>query len=325
VRGYVVRRLIGSLVVLFMTVTLIFVLTRVAPGDPAATILGAAATPEAVAKLNHDMKLDRSLPVQYVDYISKAVRGDFGESYYSHLPALHSVVDRLPVTGELALLTMTVSVLAALGLAIATARVRARWFSRLVDGTTLVGLSIPTFWSGLLLLLLFGLYWPDIVPAGGWTFFSDSPVENLRRCVLPVIALSVPTIAILYRALRASMKDVLNRDYVTFARASGVREGRLIRKVAVPNAVVPTATVAGLLLGYMLGGSLIIETIFSIPGLGQLVVLSLQRRDFPVATAAVSFVAFGFILINFLVDVIYAYLSPRVRELYSRKTTMREA
>ena len=184
----------------------------------------------------------------------------------------------------------------------------------------MVGLSIPTFWSGLLLLLLFGLYWPDIVPAGGWVFFSDSPIDNLRHCILPVLALSIPTVAILYRSLRSSMKDVLHRGHLTYARAGGVRESKVIRKVAVPNAVVPTATVAGLLLGYMLGGSLIIETIFSIPGLGQLVVLSLQRRDFPVATVAVSFVAFGFIVINFLVDIFYAYLSPRVRELYCARS-----
>ena len=324
-RAYVFRRLIGSVVVLFGAVSLVFALTRIAPGDPATTILGAAATPEAVDELNHQMGLDRSIPVQYLDYITGAVRGDFGDSYYSHSSAFDSVVDRLPVTFELAGLTITVSVLVALGLAIATARVRGRWFTRGVDGITLVGLSIPTFWSGLLLLLLFGLYWPGIVPAGGWVFVSESLTENLKSCILPVIALSIPTIAILYRALRASMNDVLNRDYVTYARANGIREGRVIRKVAVPNAIVPTATVAGLLLGYLLGGSLIIETIYSIPGLGQLVVNSLRRGDHPVASAAVSVIAFTFVLINFLVDITYAYLSPKVRELYSRKITLREA
>lgn len=324
-RAYVLRRVLGSLFVLFATVSLIFMLTRVAPGDPAATILGSAATPESITDLNHQLGLDRSLLAQYGRFLGDAVRGDFGDSYYTHEPAMPSVAERLPVTAELAILTMLVSVAAALGLAILTARLRRRWVNRAVDGVTLVGLSIPTFWSSLLLLLLFGLYWPDIIPAGGWTFISDSVVDNLRHCILPVFALSIPTTAILYRALRTSMNDVLDRDYVTFARAAGVKEGKVIRSVAVPNAVVPTATVAGLLLGYMLGGSLIVETVYSIPGLGQLVVYSFQRRDYPVATAAVSVMALGFIVINLVVDITYARLSPRVSELYSRKITMREA
>jgi peptide/nickel transport system permease protein len=323
--AYAVRRVVGSVLVFLGVISLIFGLTRVAQGDPAATILGNAATPESIAELNHQLGLDRPLPVQYVNYMADALHGDFGDSYYSHEPALPSVLKRLPVTLELAALTMGTSILTALGLTVLIARVRRRWLTRAVDGVTIVGLSIPTFWSGLLLLLLFGLYWPNIVPAGGWVFISDSIVDNLRSCILPVIALSIPTIAILYRSLRASMLDVLDRDYVTFARAAGVKEGKVIRRVAVPNAVVPTATVAGLLLGYMLAGSLIIETIYSIPGLGQLVVYAFQRRDYPVASAAVTVMAFAFIFINLVVDLTYAHLNPRVSELYAHKLTMREA
>lgn len=319
------RRVAGSIVVLFSIISLIFGLTHLAPGDAAATILGNAATPESINDLNHKLGLDRSMVEQYGRYITHAVRGDFGNSYYSGQPALPSVIHRLPVTLELSVLTMTVSILAALALCVLTARVRRRWLTRTVDALTLVGLSVPTFWSGLLLLLLFGLYWRHIVPAGGWVFFSHSIVDNLRSCILPVAALSIPTIALLYRALRSSMVDVLDRDYVTFARASGVREGKVIRRVAVPNAIVPTATVAGLLLGYMLGGSLIIETIYSIPGLGQLVVQSFQHRDYPVASASVAVLAFAFIVINLVVDLTYASLSPRVSELYARKITMRDA
>jgi len=325
VRAYAIRRALGSLFVLFATISLIFALTHLSQGDPAATILGSAATPEAIVDLNHQLGLDRPLPVQYGQYISHAVRGDFGDSYYTNEPAMPSVIERLPVTLELAFLTMGVSVVVALGLVVLLARVRRRSVTRAVDGMTLVGLSVPTFWSGLLLLLLFGLYWPNIVPAGGWVFFSDSIVDNLRSCILPVTALAIPTIAILYRALRTSMADVVNRDYVTFARAAGVREGKVISRVAVPNAIVPTATVAGLLLGYLLAGSLIIETIYSIPGLGQLVVYAFQRHDYPVASASVAVMAFAFILINLVVDLVYAHLSPKVSDLYSRKITMREA
>jgi peptide/nickel transport system permease protein len=324
-RAYVVRRVLGSLFVMLAALSLVFVMTRVAPGKPAETILGAAATPESVAELNHQLGLDESLGAQYVDYMWNAVHGDFGDSYYSHESAMATVIDRIPVTAELAFLTMLASVVVALGLTIVTARARSRWLNGVADGASLIGLSIPTFWSGLLLLLLFGLYWPDIIPAGGWVYFSDDPIENLKTCILPVFALSLPTFAILYRSLRSSMQDVVHRDYVTYGRAAGLREGKVIRKVAVPNAIVPTATVAGLLLGYLLGGSLIIETIMSIPGLGQLVVYSLQRRDYPVATASIAVIAVSFVLVNLAVDLVYATLSPRVRDLYSRKVTIREA
>ena len=324
-RPYVTRRIAGSVFVILAAMSLVFVLARMAPGSPAETILGAAATPETVTELNEQLGLDDPLPQQYVTFMGGALRGDFGDSYYSHSDALHTVLSRIPVTAELAAMTIALSVGLALGLTIVTARARRGWLSRLADGISVVALSIPSFWSGLLLLLLFGLYWPNVIPAGGWVFFRDDPIENLKHCVIPVIALSLPTTAILYRSLRASMSDVLGRDYVTYARASGVAEGRVVGRVAVPNAVVPTATVAGLLLGYLLGGSLIIETILSIPGLGQLVVYSLQRRDYPVATAAVTVVAVSFVLVNLGVDLVYAALSPRVRGLYSRKITMAEA
>ena len=231
--------------------------------------------------------------VQYVNFIWHALHGNFGASYYSHGSALLAVMRRMPVTAELAFLTLAVSTGIAIGLAALNARVRKGWLSKVIDVITLFGLSIPSFLSGLLLLLLFGLYWRGILPAGGWVFFTASPLGNLKTCVLPVIALSLPTVAIIYRSLRASMNDVLDRDYVTYGRAAGFREGRVIRSVVLPNAILPTTTVIGLLLGYLLGGALIIETTLSIPGLGQEVVNSLQRRDFPVASASIAVIAVG--------------------------------
>jgi peptide/nickel transport system permease protein len=230
----------------------------------------------------------------------------------------------MPVTAELAFLTLLLSSTAAIGLAILNARVRKGWLSKVIDVVTLVGLSIPSFLSGLLLLLFFGLYWRGIFPAGGWVFFTTSPWGNLKTAVLPVIALSLPTVAIIYRSLRASMNDVLDRDYVTFGRAAGFREGRVISSVVLPNAILPTTTVVGLLLGYLLGGSLIIETTLTIPGLGQAVVNALQRRDFPVASASIAVIAVVFVAINLIIDVIYAFLSPRIRAMYSRKIRVRE-
>jgi peptide/nickel transport system permease protein len=323
--AYVARRFAGSLVVLFCALGVIFLLTRLAPGSPAASILGVeAADPASVSALNHSMGLDLPLPLQYLDFLRRSAQGDFGTSYYTHRPAVISVLERVPVTLELAGLTIVVSVLVSGFLALIAASRR----NSKVDGglrvVTLLAISIPNFWLGLLLILFFGLYVPGILPPSGWVDFTTDPIGNLQHCLLPVIVLSLPTIAVLFRSLRVSLLDVLNRDYVTYGHAMGLSEGRVLRRVALPNAVIPTATVAGLVLGYLIGGSLIVETVFSIPGLGNLVVYAFSKRDFPVATGAVLFVAVGFITINFLVDVAYAYFSPRIRDLYSRKTSLAE-
>jgi len=323
-RTYIIRRVAGSLFVVLAVLSLVFGLNHLAPGSPAVTILQSNATPANVAAMNKQLGLDRPILTQFVNYIWHALHGNFGNSYYSHTSALLSVLHRVPVTAELAFLTIVISSLIAIGLATLNARVRKGWLSKIIDVGTLLGLSIPTFLSGLLLLLLFGLYWRGIVPAGGWVFFNSSPVGNLKTTVLPVVALALPTVAIIYRSLRASMNDVLDRDYVTFGRAAGFREGQVIRSVVLPNAILPTTTVVGLLLGYLLGGSLIIETTLSIPGLGQEVVNALQRRDFPVASASIAVIAVVFVTINLIIDVIYAFLSPRIRAMYSRKIRVGE-
>jgi peptide/nickel transport system permease protein len=323
VRTYIIRRILGSLFVVFAVLSVIFVLNHLA-GSPATAILQSDATPKNIAAMNRQLGLDRPILSQYVSFIWHAVHGNFGKSYYSHGDALTAVLQRVPVTAELAFLTLILSTAGAIALASLNARVRKGWLSKIIDVGTLLGLSIPTFLSGLLLLLLFGLYWRGILPAGGWVFFTASPVGNLKTCVLPVIALSLPTVAIIYRSLRASMNDVLDRDYVSFGRAAGFREGRVIRSVVLPNAILPTTTVIGLLLGYLLGGSLIIETTLSIPGLGQEVVNALQRKDFPIASASIAVIAVVFVTINLIIDVIYAFLSPRIRAMYSRKIRVRE-
>jgi peptide/nickel transport system permease protein len=323
--AYVLRRVLGSLGVAIAGLTAIFVMTRLAPGDPAQTLLGSEADPAQVTAMRHQMGLDQPFVVQYVQFIGHALRGDFGTSYYTHQPAINSVLQRIPVTAELALLTILVSVGASALLALRAARRRNSRTDATLRVGAVIGLSIPGFWLGLLLILLFGLYIPGLLPASGWTDPTADPVDNLYHCVLPVAVLSIPTTAILFRSLRVSMLDVVNRDYVTYAQAMGLSEGRVMRRIALPNAVVPTATVAGLLLGYLMGGSIIVETVFSIPGLGQLLVYSFGKRDFPVATAAVFSVAVGFIVINLVVDIVYAYLNPRIRELYSRRVKLAEA
>ena len=183
---------------------------------------------------------------------------------------------------------------------------------------TVIGVSVPSFWLGLLLLMLFGLYLRDLLPAGGWVPFSDDPVGNLAHLVLPASVLGLGTVALVSRTLQVSMRDTMQRDYVTFGRSAGLSERRVIRSLALPNAVVPTVTVVGLLVGVLISGAVIVETVFTIPGVGRLMVQSLRNQDIPVATGATLFLAAVFLALNTAVDVLYAWLDPRLRELYAR-------
>jgi peptide/nickel transport system permease protein len=318
-RSYLTRRVLGSVFVLYAVTSLVFVLNRLAPGSPAEVILGSSATPRSIAQLNRQLGLNLPLWHQYFLYLGNALHGNFGLSYYSHTSALAAVLGRVPVTAELAILTILVSIVVSVAMAALTTRFRARALDGAADAVFLAFLSVPTFWSGLLLLLLFGVYWQGVLPASGWVFLSANPVGNLETCILPVAALSLPTIAILYRSLKPAMADVSRRDYVSYAKAVGFTDRRVIGGIVLPNAAVPVTTVAGVLLGYLIGGSLIIETILSIPGLGQEVVNSFQRRDYPIASASICVVALFFVVINLSVDLVYAALNPKVRQLYASK------
>jgi peptide/nickel transport system permease protein len=318
-RTYVTRRLAASVFVIYAVASLVFFLNRLAPGSPAEVILGDGATKEGIAQLNQQLGLDRPLWQQYLSYIGHAVHGDFGTSYYSHGSAFSAAVGRLPVTIELAVLTIIASLVLAVGLAALTSRYRNSVLRSVTDVTFLAFLSVPAFVSGLMLLLLFGLYWQGILPASGWVFISASLGGNLKTCVLPVIALTLPNAAILYRSLKPEMAEVARRDYVSYAQAVGLTPRRILGRVVLPNAAVPVVTVAGVLFGYLFGGTLVVETIFSIPGLGQEIVNSFQRRDYPIASASICLIAVFFVVISLVVDILYAALNPKVRQMYATK------
>lgn len=318
-KAYVTRRLLASVFVVYAIASLVFVLNRLAPGSPAATILGPAATESSIRELNAQLGLDKPMWQQYLSYLGNAVKGDFGNSYYSQGSAFSAAVDRVPVTLELAVLTILLSLVLAVTMAAWTSRSRSRILRSTTDAVFLGFLSMPAFVTGLLLVLLFGVYWQGVLPAGGWIFVSDSLVGNLKSAVLPVIALTLPNAAILYRSLKPEMADVAQRDFVSYGRAVGLSERRLIGRVILPNAAVPVATVAGVLFGYLFGGALIVETIFTIPGLGQEIVNSFQRRDYPVASASICLIAVFFVVISLAVDMFYAALNPKVRQLYASK------
>lgn len=306
---FILRRLVTSVLVLGVVATLVFLLISLTPGNVAMIFGGLDA---------RELGLDQPLVVQYGRYMTNLTRGDLGRSWLSGAEVVDLVADRAGPTLELATVTAAVATSMGLGLGLYTTARRGRFSDVIIRVATVVGVSVPSFWLGLLLLMVFGLYVPDLLPAGGWVRFSEDPVGNLLHLVLPSSVLGLGTVALVSRTLQVSMRDTLQRDYVMFGRSAGLAESRVMRHVALPNAVLPTATVIGLLVGVLISGTVIVETVFTIPGVGRLLVQSLRNQDIPVATGATLFLATFFLVLNTAVDILYAWLDPRLRDLYGR-------
>ncbi|MCY4370208.1 MAG: ABC transporter permease [bacterium] len=306
---FLVRRLITSAVVMWVVVTLIFLLVSLTPGNIAMIFGGIDA---------RELGLDQPLAVQYSRFLARLARGDLGQSWLNGTEVTDLIVDRSIPTLELALFTAVIATGIGLGLGFYSTARRGTLGEVAIRVATVTGMSVPSFWLGLLLLMVFGLYLPDILPAGGWVPFGEDPLGNLLHLILPSSVLGLATVALVSRTLQVSMRDTLQRDYVTFGRSAGLRERAVLRHLAFPNAVVPAATVVGLLVGVLISGTVIVETVFTIPGVGRLMVLSLRNQDIPVATGATLFLAAFFLVLNTAVDVLYAWLDPRLREIYSK-------
>jgi peptide/nickel transport system permease protein len=312
VRRYLLRKLAAFLVTLLFVSALVFVVVRVLPGDPALVIMGTEGSPEAVARLREAMGLDRPLAVQYAEWLGRAVRGDLGVSIQYDVPVARLIGSRLPVT--LPLTIMAAALMLAVGLPLGVyAATRAR---RLGDYVAMVvsqlGIAVPAFWSGLLLILLFSvrLGWTQ---SGGFTAWSEGAGAALRSLLLPAIALGLFQAAVLVRATRSAVLDVLREDYVRTARAKGVPEPAVVGKHTLRNAMIPIVTVAGVQLGQLIAGSIVLENVFALPGLGRLALVAIGARDLPVVQGVTLFVAAAIVVINFSVDVLYAVLDPRIR------------
>jgi len=312
VRGYLVRRLAALVATLAFVSVLVFVAIRVLPGDPVLVMAGPEANPEVVARLREAMGLDRPLPVQYVEWLAGALRGELGVSLQYDVPVGALIVSRLPVTVPLTAMAATLALLVALPLGVYAAT-RARGPG---DYLTIViaqlGLAVPSFWAGLLLILLFSVHlgW---FRSGGFDGWSQGVGAAVRALLLPAVALGLFQAAVLMRATRSSLLEVLGEEYVRTARAKGVPEGRVIAKHALRNALIPVVTVAGLQLGQLLAGSIILESVFALPGLGRLALGAITARDLPVVQGVTLFVASCIVIINFAVDLSYAWLDPRIR------------
>lgn len=299
------------LTLLFVSL-LVFMVVRVLPGDPALIMLGIEASPDAVAKMREGLGLNRPVPVQYAEWAGRAILGDLGRSIQYDVPVAALIVSRLSVTLPLTLMAAALMVAAAIPLGVFAATRHRRWGDYAAMTLSQLGIAVPGFWAGLLLILLFSvkLGW---FQAGGFDGWGQGVGHALKSLLLPAVALGLFQFAVLARTTRSALLEVLREEYVKTARAKGVTEGKVIFRHALKNAMIPILTVAGVQLGQLMAGSIILESVFYLPGLGRLALGAISARDLPVVQGVVLFVASGIVVINAAVDMLYGVLDPRIR------------
>jgi peptide/nickel transport system permease protein len=305
-------RLLALVPMLLLLSMASFALVHVIPGDPALVMMGGEGTTQAVEELRHQLGLDRPLHVRYWEWLSHIFQGDLGQSLYNKTRVSEELLWRMPTT--LALVTLSLLFAVALGVpaGLLSAAYRNSWIDHAARLVTLVSLSLPSFWLGLMLIILFSLKL-DLLPVIGYEPITQDLWKGLRYLILPSLSLGTYLSALLTRLTRSSMLEVLGQDYVRTARAKGLREWLVLMRHALRNALIPIVTVIGINLGILLGGSAVIETVFVLPGVGQLVVRSLYNRDLPVIQGLILYVAVVYVLANLVVDLVYTYLDPRLR------------
>lgn len=308
---FALNRALTALPTLLIVTLMVFGIQRALPGDPATILAGEQQDPEVIAYLRERYRLDDPVPVQYLAWLGQVARGDLGTSLRTNQPVAQLILEKLPVTVQLALLSLLVALVIAIPAGVVAAL---RKGSAADVGATVValsGLSLPNFWLGIMLILLFSvqLKW---LPASGYVPFLEDPVENLRRMLMPAFVLGTGLAAVLMRQMRSSMLEVLQQDFVRTARAKGARGWAVVVRHAMRNALLPVVTVLGLQLGALLSGAVLTEQVFTIPGFGKLVVDAVFNRDYAVVQGVVLVTATAYIAINLLVDVAYAWLNPKI-------------
>lgn len=309
---FLARRLAGSAVVLLLVSLLTFGLIWLVPGDPTTVLLEASATPEQVERLRVALGLDKPLPLQMLDWYGRVLSGDLGQSILLNRSVTEALLERLPVTLSIAAISLTLAVMLGVAAGILAALFHNRWPDQIVMSTALFGLSVPDFWLGLMFVVVFalGLGW---FPTGGFTPIEQGVMEWARSIALPSLALALTQMGFVARMARASMLDVLSQDFVRTADAKGLSRTYVVLRHGLPNALVPLLTVTGIIAGALLGGTVVIEQVFSIPGVGRLIIGAILSRDFPVIQGGLLFLAVVYLLVNLVVDILYAAVDPRVR------------
>ena len=311
-KTYLLHRALAIIPVMLVVATVSFVLIRLAPGDPASVLAGPDATTEDLAQLRTALGMDQPLPVQLVKWYARLAQGDLGQSIFLRRPVVQAVVERLEPT---LLLTLWGTLLAIL-IGVPAGIVSARYHNTAVDQSfmalALLGLSIPNFLLGLLMILVFGV-WLGWLPVSGYVPLDEGVWRNLRSLLMPAVSLGLVQSALVARITRSSMLDVLREQYILSGRAKGLSERAVIYKHALKNAIIPTLTVIGITVALLIGGAVVIETVFNIPGVGRLIISAVLRRDYPVVQGVVLLIAVTYTVINLLVDLAYLVIDPRIR------------
>ncbi|MCL4459221.1 MAG: ABC transporter permease [Chloroflexi bacterium] len=309
---YIIRRLLQAVPVLFLSSVVVFLIIHLIPGDPAVIMLGFEATPERVEALRTQMGLNKSLAEQYLIWLSHVIRGDLGLSYINDFPVLDLILFKAPATVELALAAIAVTLIISFPGGILCALKHRSWIDYFGSSFTAISLAVPTFWLGVLLILLFSikLHW---LPATGRAVLLSDPWEAMRHLALPAITLGVALSAVLMRYVRSSVLEVVNQDFIRTARAKGLPTALITYRHVLKNALIPVVTAFGLQFGTLLGGSVVTEAVFDWPGVGNLILYSIIQKDYTVVQGAILLYLIIFIFINLITDIIYAFLDPRIR------------
>lgn len=310
--GYIVKRLFSLIPVLFVVSVAIFLIVHLTPGDPAAAILGIEATEEQIEALNEEMGLNLPVHEQYLNWITGVLSGDFGHSYFMDESVTESIFSHLGPTVSLAIMAEVVALILAIPIGMIAAYRRGTLTDQTLMIISLLGMAVPSFLLGLLFMLAFGVYlqW---LPIAGYEPLSEGLWNHIRYLILPAISLGTIQAALVARMTRSSMLEVLNTNYIKTARSKGVKEYMVVFKHALRNAFLPILTVIGQSFGTLVTGAVVVETIFNLPGLGQLIINSIERRDFAVIQGVVLFVTLVYVFINLVVDLLYGVIDPRVR------------
>ena len=310
--AYIARRVLATIPVMLLVALFVFSLLYIAPGDPAAIIAGDQASPEDVDRIRASLGLDRPFVIRFGEWLWHVVQGDLGVSIFTNLPVTHMISQRIEPTMSLMVLTLLLSLITAIPMGVVAAWQHGTWIDRLVMATAVFGFSTPVFVVGYLLAYIFALQL-DWLPVQGFVSISKGLWPCLRNLILPAVALGLVFMALIARITRATMLDVLSQDYVRTARAKGVGERGVLMRHALKNAAVPIVTIVGIGFASLIGGAVVTESVFAIPGLGRLTVDAILRRDYPVIQGVVLLFSFMYVLVNLAVDLLYTLFDPRIR------------
>ncbi|PLC02332.1 peptide ABC transporter [Variovorax sp. RO1] len=309
---FLARRILSTVPVLVIVALIVFLMLRLAPGDPAAAIVGDSGTSENIASVRAQLGLDQSLPVQFFHWSAQLLQGNLGESYFMKKTVVELIGQRIEATVSLAAVTLVATILIAVPLGVLAAWRHGGWLDRMLMGFSVMGFSIPAFVIGYVLIWIFALHlqW---LPVQGYQRLSQGPLLWLKHLILPSITLSIIYVALIARVTRAAVAEAMTEDYIRTARAKGISETRLLMRHALANAAIPIVTVIGIGIALLIGGVVVTETVFAIPGLGQLTVDAVLSRDFPLIQGITLFFSVIYVLINLLIDLSYLVFDPRIR------------